>query len=77
MAKRDGNKQHSFVTCGGVVDLVKLGRAAPFVFFVFGGWLLVSPATILIPVTALSIFNTLFVLASIGREAWLSMAAHA
>jgi phosphatidylglycerophosphate synthase len=74
MARNDGNRRHSFVTRGGVVDVVKLARAAPFVFLVFGAWLLVSPASVIIPVVALAGFNSLFVLASIGREAWLSMA---
>jgi phosphatidylglycerophosphate synthase len=73
LARRDDNRQHSFVTRKGAIDVVKLARAAPFVFLVFGAWLLVSPGTILIPVVALSIFNSMFILASIGREAWLSM----
>lgn len=73
LARSDGNAGHSFSQRGGMVAVIKLVRDTGFVLFVMGVWLLVHPQSIVIPVVAVSTVNALFLLASIGRETYLSM----
>lgn len=73
LARSDGNTGHSFSRRGGIVVVIKLVRDTGFLLFVMGAWLLIHPQSIVIPVVAVSVINVLFLLASIGREAYLSM----
>ena len=73
LARSDGNTGHSFSRRGGVIGVIKLARDTGFVLFVVGIWLLINPQSIVIPVAAVGAVNALFLLASIGREAYLSM----
>jgi phosphatidylglycerophosphate synthase len=73
LARADGNIGHSFTNQRGVVDIIKLARDTGFLLFFIGGWLLVSPRNVIVPVVVITVVNATFLLASIGREAWLSM----
>ncbi|MGH3718870.1 MAG: CDP-alcohol phosphatidyltransferase family protein [Pseudonocardiaceae bacterium] len=73
LARTDGNIGHSFTRRGGIVAIIKLGRDTGFILFVTGTWLLIAPRSILFLVVAITVFNAFFLLASIGREAYLSM----
>jgi len=72
LARTDGNVGHSFINRRGAIDVIKLARDTGFLLFLIGGWLLVSPRNVIIPVVAITVVNATFLLASIGREAWLS-----
>ena len=73
LAKQDGHAEHSFTKRGGTIAVIKMARDTGFILFVMGSWLLVHPQTIVFPVVAVCAFNACFLLASIGREAYLSM----
>lgn len=74
LVRLDGNQGHSFTQRqGGVVSLVKLIRDDGFILLVASGWLFVDPATVVVPVAIFCGVELLFLLASIGREAYLSM----
>jgi phosphatidylglycerophosphate synthase len=73
LARADGNDGHSFTRRGGVVAVLKLVGDHGFLLFVLGGWLFVAPHTVLVPVAVVYAANLCFLLASIGREAYLSM----
>lgn len=73
LAKYDGNTGHSFTTRGGMVAIIKLVRDTGFILLVIGSWLLVHPQSIVFPVVAVCTINACFLIASIGREAYLSM----
>jgi phosphatidylglycerophosphate synthase len=73
LARSDGNIGHSFSRRGGIVSVIKLLRDTGFILFVVGMWLLVAPQSIVVPVVAITAINASFLLASIGREAYLSM----
>ena len=53
--------------------MIKLLRDYGFVLFIISGWLVVAPRSVIIPVLAVTVVNGTFLVASIGREAWLSM----
>jgi phosphatidylglycerophosphate synthase len=73
LARADGNMGHSFTQRGGIVAVIKLARDTGFIMFATGVWLLIAPRSIILLVVAITVFNALFLLASIGREAYLSM----
>lgn len=73
LARNDGNKGHSFTQRGGVVSVVKLMRDHGVRLLVVGLWLFVHPHSIVIPVAAICAVNAGFLVASIAREAYLSM----
>ena len=73
LAKQDGHAEHSFTKRGGTIAVIKMARDTGFILFVMGSWLLVHPQTIVFPVVAVCAFNACFLVASIGREAYLSM----
>lgn len=73
LARSDGNIGHSFSRRGGIVAVIKLVRDTGFILFVMGMWLLVAPQSIVVPVVAITAVNASFLLASIGREAYMSM----
>ncbi len=73
LARTDGNMGHSFTQRGGIVAVIKLARDTGFILFATGAWLLIAPRSIILPVVALTVFNAFFLVASIGREAYLSM----
>jgi phosphatidylglycerophosphate synthase len=74
LGRADGNVGHSFSQGGsGILGMIKLVRDYGFIIFITSGWLAVAPQSIIIPVIGLTIVNAVFLLASVGREAWLSM----
>jgi phosphatidylglycerophosphate synthase len=74
LGKADGNVGHSFsVKKTGVVGIVKLVRDYGFVLLVLSGWLVIAPHSLVIPVAAVTFINACFLLATIMREASLSM----
>ena len=74
LGRADGNVGHSFSpNQRGLVGVIKLVRDYGFVLFVMSGWLAVAPESVHIPMSALTMVNVVFLLASIGREACLSM----
>jgi phosphatidylglycerophosphate synthase len=74
LSRADGNVGHSFTSgSGGIVGVVKLVRDYGLVVFVLSGWLAIHPRSLIVPVTAFTAVHVAFLLASIGREAWLSM----
>ncbi len=73
LARADGNIGHSFTGREGIAAVIKLGRDTGFVLLVIGVWLTAHPQTIVVPAVAFAAFNATFLLASIGREAYLSM----
>lgn len=73
LVRNDGNTGHSFTQRGGVVALIKLVGDNGFILLVLGLWLFVHPQSIVIPVAAICAVNACFLVASIGREAYLSM----
>lgn len=73
LARADGNVGHSFTQRDGMVAVIKLGRDTGFILLIVGVWLLAHPQTIVFPVIVFTAFNTCFLLASIGREGYLSM----
>lgn len=73
LAKNDGNSGHSFTQRGGLVALVKLIGDNGFILLVLGMWLFFHPQSIVIPVATVCVVNACFLIASIGREAYLSM----
>lgn len=74
LGRADGNLGHSFTTSNrGLVGVIKLVRDDGLALFVIGGWLMVAPETVIIPFTLFSLVNIAFLLASIAREAWLSI----
>jgi phosphatidylglycerophosphate synthase len=73
LARSDGNIGHSFMPGRGAADVVKLVRDTPFILLVLGIWLLVAPHNLIIPIAAIASINLSFVVASIAREAYLSM----
>ena len=74
LGRADGNVGHSFTTSNrGLVGVLKLGRDDGFALFVVSGWLMVAPESVVIPVMVFTLVNIAFLLASIAREAWLSM----
>jgi phosphatidylglycerophosphate synthase len=74
LGRADGNVGHSFSQGrSGIIQMIKLLRDYGFIVFMVGGWLAVAPGSIVIPVIGLTIVNAVFLLASVGREAWLSM----
>lgn len=74
LSRTDGNVGHSFThTKSGLIGIVRLARDYGFVLFVFSGWLVVAPQSVIIPVIAVTSINVVFLAASIAREAWLSM----
>ena len=73
LARTDGNIGHSFTQSGGIVTVIKLARDTGFILFATGVWLLIAPHSIFFLVVAITAFNAFFLLASIGREAYLSI----
>jgi phosphatidylglycerophosphate synthase len=73
LARADGNVGHSFISRRGAIDVIKLVRDTGFLLFLIGGWLLVFPRSVIVPVVAITVVNAAFLLASISREAWLGM----
>lgn len=73
LARTDGNVGHSFTTGGHIFAIIKTIRDTGFLLFVIGLWLFADPKSIIYPVVAITAFNGVFLLASIGREACLSM----
>ena len=74
LGQADGNVGHSFTPSRrGLVGVIKLVRDEGFVLFVLSGWLAFAPESVIIPIIALTVVNIAFLLASIAREAWLSM----
>jgi phosphatidylglycerophosphate synthase len=74
LSRTDDNVGHSFTSgSGGIIGVVKLVRDYGLVVFVLSGWLAVHPQSVIVPVTAITAVHVAFLLASIGREAWLSM----
>jgi phosphatidylglycerophosphate synthase len=73
LAGRDGNEGHSFSPRGGVFGVIKLIGDNGFVLLVMGLWLFVHPQSIVIPVAAICAVNACFLVASIAREAYLSV----
>lgn len=73
LARNDGNKGHSFTQRGGVVSVVKLIRDNGVRLLTVGLWLFFHPQSIVIPVAAICAANACLLVASIGREAYLSM----
>jgi phosphatidylglycerophosphate synthase len=74
LGRADGNVGHSFSRRGSLaIEAIKLVRDYGFIVFILGGWLAVAPESIVIPVIAFTMLNSVFLVASIGREAWLSM----
>ncbi len=73
LARNDGNRGHSFTQRGGVVAVIKLIGDNGFILLVMGLWLFVHPQSIVIPVATICAVNACFLVASIGREAYLSM----
>jgi phosphatidylglycerophosphate synthase len=74
LARSDGNEGHSFVARDNrVFTAVKLIRDTGFILLVTGLWLSLHPQSIIIPVAVISAYNACFLVASIGREAYLSL----
>ncbi|MGH3629445.1 MAG: CDP-alcohol phosphatidyltransferase family protein [Sciscionella sp.] len=73
LARTDGNIGHSFTRKAGIFAVVKLTRDTGFILFATGVWLLIAPRSVIFLVVAIAVFNAFFLLASIGREAYLSM----
>jgi phosphatidylglycerophosphate synthase len=73
LARTDGNIGHSFTDGGHGFALIKMVRDTGFLLFVIGLWLFTDPKSIIYPVIVITAFNGVFLLASIGREACLSM----
>jgi phosphatidylglycerophosphate synthase len=73
LARTDGNVGHSFTTSGHIFSIIKTMRDTGFLLFVIGLWLFVDPKSIIYPTMVITAFNAVFLLASIGREARLSM----
>jgi phosphatidylglycerophosphate synthase len=74
LSRADGNVGHSFTrTKSGLIGILRLARDYGFVLFVFSGWLVVAPQSVVIPVIVVTCINVVFLAASIAREAWLSM----
>jgi phosphatidylglycerophosphate synthase len=74
LGRADGNVGHSFSERGsGLIAVIKLVRDYGFVLFISSGWLAVAPGSVVVPVVGLVVVNAVFLLASVGREAWLSM----
>lgn len=73
LARNDGNKNHSLTRRGGVVAVIKLIRDNGVRILVVGLWLFFHPQSIVIPVAAICAVNAGLLVASIGREAYLSM----
>jgi hypothetical protein len=73
LARTDGNIGHSFTRRAGIFAVIKLARDTGFILFTTGAWLLVTPQSVFSLVVTIAVFNTFFLLASIGREAYLSM----
>lgn len=73
LVRSDGNKGHSFTQREGVIALIKLVGDNGFILLVLGLWLFVHPQSAVIPVAAICAVNAFFLIASIGREAYLSM----
>lgn len=73
LARNDGNRGHSFTQRGGVVTAVKLIGDNGFILLVVGLWLFLHPQSIVIPVAAIGAIHACFLVASIAREAYLSM----
>ncbi|MGE3795539.1 MAG: CDP-alcohol phosphatidyltransferase family protein [Dehalococcoidia bacterium] len=74
LVRLDGNRGHSFTQRqSGVITVVKLVRDDGFILLVVGAWLFVDPMTVVLPVAVFCGTQFLFLLASIGREAYLSV----
>jgi phosphatidylglycerophosphate synthase len=74
LSRADGNVGHSFSSSRRApIRMMKLLRDYGFVLFVINGWLAVAPRSVIMPVLAVTVVNSAFLVASIGREAWLSM----
>ena len=74
LGRADGNVGHSFSSSRrGAIRMIKLLRDYGFVLFIISGWLVVAPRSVIMPVLAVTVVNGAFLVASIGREAWLSM----
>ena len=74
LGRADGNLGHSFSsTRSGLIGVGKLLRDYGFVIFVLSGWLAVDPGSVVVPVIVVTAVHIVFLLASIGREAWFSM----
>ena len=73
LVRSDGNEGHSFTQREGVVAVLKLVGDNGFILLVMGLWLFVHPLSIVVPVAAICAVNICFLVASIGREGYLSM----
>lgn len=73
LARTDENVGHSFTVGGHLAAPLKLIRDTGFILFVIGLWVFVDPKSIIYPVVAITAFNGVFLLASIGRELYLSI----
>lgn len=74
LGRADGNVGHSFSRSHSrPIKVIKLVRDYGFILFVMSGWLAVAPESIVIPAAAFTILNVVFLVASIGREVWLSI----
>lgn len=73
LVRSDGNAGRLFSRGGNIVTVIKMVRDTGFILFVVGMWLLVAPQSIVVPVVAITAVNASYLLASIGREAYMSM----
>lgn len=74
LARADGNVGHSFYTGTNVfMLLLKTVRDTGFHLFVLGLWLFIDPKSVIYPVVIITVVNGVFLLASIAKEAYLSM----
>ncbi len=74
LARTDENVGHSFTAAGGhFFAILKVVRDTGFILFVIGLWIFIDPKSVMYPTLAITAFNGIFLLASIGREAYLSM----
>lgn len=73
LAQNDGNKGHSLIQRGSVIAVIKLSRDNGARLLVVGLWLYVHPQSIVVPVATICTVNACLLVASIAREAYLSM----
>lgn len=73
LARTDENVGHSFTRGGHVVAILKIVRDTGFILFVIGLWVFIDPKSVIYPIVVITAFNGVFLLASIGREAYLSI----
>jgi phosphatidylglycerophosphate synthase len=74
LKRPDSSTDHSFVHGRSPVsEMIRMAGDNGAIVFVVGGWLLVHPATVVIPVAGFTLVNGCYLLATIGRDARSSM----